>query len=201
MTQRNAHHREVALTQHTRLQLVQGDLVEEHADAIVNAANSYLQQGGGLAGAIARRGEPQIQQESSRWVEQHGPVAHDRPAYTSAGSLACRHIIHAVGPVWGSGDEDRKLSSAVWGSLVVADELSLSSIAIPAISTGIFGFPKEKASRVILTTVRDYFSKVADTGLTLVRIVILDRPTLVAFTAAWDEQDFGSQRTPESASG
>jgi O-acetyl-ADP-ribose deacetylase (regulator of RNase III) len=193
MTQPDALQREVELTQQTRLQLVQEDLVEEHVDAIVNAANSYLQHGGGLAGAIARHGGPQIQQESSRWVQQHGPVPHDRPAYTSAGSLTCRYIIHAVGPVWGSGDEDRKLSSAVWGSLAVADHLKLGTISIPAISTGIFGFPKDRAARVILQTVREYFSKVSNTGLILIRIVILDRPTLDAFTAAWDEQDFASQ--------
>jgi O-acetyl-ADP-ribose deacetylase (regulator of RNase III) len=190
MTHLSTIQREVALTQRTKLQLVQGDLVEENIDAIVNAANSYLQHGGGLAGAIASRGGPQIQQESRRWVQQHGLVTHDQPAYTSAGSLVCRYIIHAVGPVWGSGDEDRKLSSAVWGSLTVADRLKLSSLSIPAISTGIFGFPKERASRVILQTVRDYFSKVSNTSLTLVRIVILDRTTLEVFAAAWDTQDF-----------
>src|SRR5574340_23751 len=125
-----------------RLQLVEGDITAEQVDAIVNAANSHLLHGGGLAGALVRHGGDVIQQESNAWVRAHGPVSHTRPAWTSAGRLPARYILHAVGPVWGEGDEDSKLSAAVQGSLSLADELGLVSLALPAISTGIFGFPK-----------------------------------------------------------
>ena len=108
---------------------MQGDITQEQVDAIVNAANSHLQHGGGVAGVIAHKGGQVIQQESHAWVRAHGPVSHAKPAYTSAGRLPCRYIIHAVGPVWGAGDEDHKLSAAVRGSLERADELNLRSIS------------------------------------------------------------------------
>src|SRR5512144_2508720 len=89
-----------------RLQIVQGDITDEHVDAIVNAANRHLAHGAGVAGAILRKGGRVVQDESDRWVSQHGTVTHAEPAYTRAGSLPCRYVIHAVGPVWGEGDED-----------------------------------------------------------------------------------------------
>src|SRR5687768_13562063 len=82
------------------LVLEHGDLTESDADAIVNAANSQLLHGGGVAGAIVRRGGPSIQAESDAWVDQHGPATHTRPGLTGAGTLPARAIIHAVGPVW-----------------------------------------------------------------------------------------------------
>src|SRR3989337_1720596 len=88
-----------------RLLIVQGDLTQERVDSIVNAANEYLQHGGGVAAAIARRGGAQIQAESNAWVQEFGPIRHDAPADTQAGNLTCRHVIHAVGPVCGEGDE------------------------------------------------------------------------------------------------
>ncbi len=166
-------------------QLVQGDLTEELVDAIVNAANSYLRHGGGVAGAIVRRGGPQIQVESNAWVQEHGTVSHAQPAYTTAGRLPCRYVIHAVGPVWGEGDEDSKLVAAVNGALRLADHLSLASLALPAISTGIFGFPKQRAAGVILSSVQEYFLQSPDSGLRQVRLTIIDRPTLDAFLEVW----------------
>jgi O-acetyl-ADP-ribose deacetylase (regulator of RNase III) len=168
------------------LQLVQGDLTKEQTDAIVNAANSHLQHGGGVAGAIARAGGPQIQAESNAWVRQHGPVAHDHPAYTSAGNLPCQTVIHAVGPIWGEGDEDAKLAAAVKGSLELADQLKLASIAIPAISTGIYGFPKDRAAGVILLTIHEYFTSNPASSVKLVRLTLIDQPTLQAFLQAWE---------------
>ena len=91
------------------LQIVQGDITHENVDAIVNAANEKLKHGGGVAAAISRRGGPAVQRESDQWIEEHGPVSHAEPAYTSAGELPAQYVIHAVGPVWGSGDEDAKL--------------------------------------------------------------------------------------------
>ena len=167
------------------LQLVQGDLTLEQVDAIVNAANANLLHGGGLAGAILRRGGPSIQAESDAWVRQHGPVKHERPAYTSAGSLPCRYVIHAVGPVWGEGGEDDRLAAAVRGALQVAVELGLVSVALPAISTGIFGFPVERAANLILFNIRSFCTAQPDVSLRLVRLVELDAAKLETFRRAW----------------
>jgi len=169
-----------------RLQLVEGDLTEEAVDAIVNAANSHLQHGGGVAGAISRRGGPQVQEESNVWVRRHGPVTHDHPAYTSAGRLPCRYVIHAVGPIWGAGDEDAKLARAVRGSLQQAEELKLQSLALPPISTGIFGFPKERAAAVILEAIQEYFAGLQHSSLETVRLTVIDQPTLAACRSAWE---------------
>jgi O-acetyl-ADP-ribose deacetylase (regulator of RNase III) len=168
------------------LQLVQGDLTTETVDAIVNAANSHLQHGGGVAGIIVLRGGHKIQAESDAWVREHGPVSHAEPAYTCAGRLPCRYVIHAVGPVWGEGNEDTKLTAAVAGSLRLADQLGLSSIAFPAISTGIFGFPKERAANVIYSAISAYFTQQPSSSLQLVRLTLFDQPTVNAFLNVWD---------------
>src|SRR5512143_4256941 len=138
------------------IQIVQGDITTEAVDAIVNAANEHLQHGGGVAWAISKKGGSTIQKESDAWIRHHGAVSHARPAWTSGGQLPAKYVIHAVGPVWGDGDEDNKLESAVTGSLRVAEELKCSSIALPAISTGIFGFPKERAAEIIFSTLETY---------------------------------------------
>jgi O-acetyl-ADP-ribose deacetylase (regulator of RNase III) len=167
------------------LQLVRGDITTETTDAIVNATNQYLQHGAGVAGAIVRRGGPAIQRESDAWVQIHGPVSHAAPAWSSGGNLPCRIVIHAVGPVWGDGDEDSKLAGAVTGSLRVADELGLASIAFPAISTGIFGFPKERAAGVMFASIRGYLDK--PSGIKLVRLVLYDVSTITVFEKAWHD--------------
>jgi O-acetyl-ADP-ribose deacetylase (regulator of RNase III) len=173
------------------LQLVQGDITSEQVDAIVNAANEYLQHGGGVAGTISRRGGPAIQQESDTWVSEHGPVNHSEPAVTSGGNLPCRYVIHAVGPVWGEGDEDIKLAETVTGSLRAADKLDLASIALPAISTGIFGFPKERAAGVIFSAIANYFTGKPDSTVSQVRMTLYDQPALAAFTKIWHEKGWG----------
>lgn len=176
-----------------QLQIVRGDLTMETVDAIVNAANSYLQHGGGVAAAIARRGGPQIQAESDAWVRSHGPVSHSEPAYTHAGNLPCKYVIHAVGPVWGEGEEEDKLVAAITGSLKLAEQLQLFSIAFPAISTGIFGFPKEAAAGVIFEAILSYFSQNPHSGLKLVRLTLYDQPTLDAFLTIWREKGLGDK--------
>jgi O-acetyl-ADP-ribose deacetylase (regulator of RNase III) len=168
------------------LELVQGDITAEKVDAIVNAANARLQHGGGVAAVISLRGGPLVQQESDAWVRRHGPVTHARPAVTTAGTLPCRFILHAVGPVWGEGDEDAKLRSAVTGCLACAEELQLGSLALPAISTGIFGFPKERAAAIILGAIAAHFDRGWRACLQIVRIMVYDPPTAAAFAAAWD---------------
>ncbi len=167
------------------LQIAEGDITQERVDAIVNAANKHLSHGGGVAGAISRRGGPQIQAESDAWVQQHGPVKYAEPAYTHAGNLPCRYVIHAVGPMWGEGDEAVKLSAAISGSLRLADRLELTSIALPAISTGIFGYPKQEAAEVILTSILEYFAQNTASGLQTVRLTLYDRPTIQAFQSVW----------------
>ena len=176
---------ETVLPSGQTVQLAQGDITAETTDAIVNAANAHLRHGAGVAGAILRRGGETIQRESDAWVQSHGPVSHAAPAWTSSGNLPCRIVIHAVGPVWGDGDEDAKLAAAVTGSLHVADELRLASIAFPAISTGIFGFPKERAAGVMFASIREYLAK--PSGLKLVRLVLYDPATITAFEKAWHD--------------
>jgi O-acetyl-ADP-ribose deacetylase (regulator of RNase III) len=160
--------------------LVQGDITAEAVDAIVNAANNRLAHGGGVAGAIARRGGPAIQTESNAWVQAHGPVPHEKPAVTGAGRLPCKAVIHAVGPVWGAGGEDAKLRAAVLGALGAAADRGFVSLSLPAISTGIFGFPKERAARVILQAIEDFAGGPA-VSLREIRIAILDDPTMAPF--------------------
>lgn len=178
------------LTEQARLEIAQGDLTQERVDAIVNAANNHLSHGGGVAGAIARAGGPIIQQESEDWVRQHGLVSHDEPAYTSAGEMPCKVVIHAVGPVWGEGLEDSKLAEAITGSLRRAEELNLESIAFPAISTGIYDFPKERAARVFFKTFKNYFAQHPDSPLRLVRLTLWDSETVDLFMResrlSWD---------------
>src|SRR5215207_9703425 len=152
------------------LQIVQGDITIESVDAIVNAANEHLQHGGGVARTISKKGGPGIQKESDAWIQQNGPVPHSHPAWTSGGLLPAKYVIHAVGPVWGDDDEDNKLADAVTGSLRVADELKLTSIAIPAISTGIYGFPKERAAKIVFSAIDQYFAKAQASNIQKIRI-------------------------------
>jgi O-acetyl-ADP-ribose deacetylase (regulator of RNase III) len=167
------------------LQIVQGDITTEEVGAIVNAANEHLQHGGGVAWAIVRRGGDVIQTESDKWIQQHGLVSHAHPAWTLGGALPAKYIIHAVRPVWGDGDEDKKLADAISGSLRVGDELKLESIAMPAISTGIFGFPKERAAAIIFAAIEKYFSEVQNSMLRKIRIVLFDDATIQPFLKIW----------------
>jgi O-acetyl-ADP-ribose deacetylase (regulator of RNase III) len=176
---------ERVLSTNQTLQIVQGDITLEKVDAIVNAANEHLQHGAGVAGAIVRRGGEVIQRESNEWVRKHGPVSHDQPAWTSGGRLPAKYVLHAVGPVWGEGEEDVKLADAVTGSLRLADELKCSSISIPALSTGIFGFPKERAAEIIIKTIEVYFSQAPASGLKQVRLVLLDKASVDSFLKFW----------------
>ena len=169
------------------IQIVQGDITIEEVDAIVNAANEFLQHGGGVARTISTKGGSTIQKESNAWVLQHGRVSHARPAWTSGGNLPVKYVIHAVGPVWGDGDEDSKLESVVTGSLRVADELECSSMAMPAISTGIFGFPKDRAAGIIFSAIEKYFVE-NSSGLITVRLALYDQPTVDVFIKSWRDK-------------
>jgi O-acetyl-ADP-ribose deacetylase (regulator of RNase III) len=179
--------RQVSLSNGVRFSLVHGDLTRAPVEAIINAANARLQHGGGVAGAISRSGGGSIQRESNAWVERHGPISPDRPALTGAGTLPCQYVIHAVGPVWGEGDEDQKLSMAVSSALQLAEEEGMRSVALPAISTGIFGFPKPRAASVILAALEEYAVQHPTPSLQEVWLVLWDNPTLEIFMKAFDD--------------
>lgn len=136
----------------TDLELVQGDITEMDTEAIVNAANANLILGAGVAGAIRTKGGPAIQEECDRI----GGTYVGGAVVTGGGNLRARYVVHAVGPRKGEGDEDEKLKNATLNSLKRADEKSMESISFPAISTGIFGFPIDRAAGIMLNTVRDY---------------------------------------------
>lgn len=159
------------------LRLVHGDITEERVDAIVNAANSYLQHGGGVAAAIVRKGGPIIQEESNKI----GYVPVGQVAITTAGDLPAKKVIHAVGPRWGEGDEDNKLRSAVWNSLLRAHQEKFSSIALPAISSGIFGFPKDRCAQILVQTALDFCAQHPNSSLREIRFTLIDEPTVAVF--------------------
>ena len=180
--------REHSLPLGRRLQLVHGDITLASVDALINAANAQLQHVGGVAGAIARRGGLAIQTESDTWVRKHGPISHDAPALTSGGKLLSRYVIHVVGPIWGEGDEDHKLYSAVQGALQMADKCGIKSVALPAISTGIYGFPKARAAHVILDVIFAYFEEQLDSKLRSVEIMLMDQQSVTAFVDELDSR-------------
>jgi O-acetyl-ADP-ribose deacetylase (regulator of RNase III) len=159
-----------------RIRIVRGDLTESEVDAIVNAANSYLQHGGGVAGAIVRKGGGIIQEESNRIG--HVPVGHC--AVTTGGKLKARHVIHAVGPRWGEGNEEEKLRNAVWNTVMRATEEGFESISMPAISGGIFGFPKERCAEIIVETTVLFLRETA-TSLKEINFFLVDEELIGFF--------------------
>jgi putative ATPase len=165
------------------LSLEQGDLTQARVDAIVNAANEQLAHGGGLAGAIVRRGGAVIQHESDAWVRAHGPAGHDRPALTGAGALPAKAIIHAVGPVWrgGAHGEPEALRAAYASALALAEAQGFTSVAFASISTGIFGYPVEPAAAIALQAVLDFCAAHPGAAPRDIRFILLDAPTVAVF--------------------
>jgi O-acetyl-ADP-ribose deacetylase (regulator of RNase III) len=141
------------------LELVEGDITEMQTDAIVNAANAQLILGGGVAGAIRKKGGPKIQEECNKI----GGTFVGGAVITTAGNLKAKYVIHAVGPRMGEGNEDEKLKNATLNSLKLANENNLKSISLPAISTGVFGYPIERCAEIMLKTTIDYLK--SKTGL------------------------------------
>ncbi len=150
------------------LQLAQGDITDRADDAIVNAANSDLILGAGVAGAIRRKGGPSIQDECSRigFCEVGDAVV------TTGGNLPANFVIHAVGPRWGEGHEIEKLRNAAINSLKRADEAKIKTVSFPAISTGIFGFPLELAAETLLDAIWSYLSQT--TQIQTVTFILFD---------------------------
>ncbi len=168
------------------LVVTMGDITEERVDAIVNAANENLNHGGGLAAAIVRKGGHIIQEESNKL----GRVPTGQARATTGGKLHAKYVIHAVGPRWIGGDkgEEALLRSAVRSALEEASILRVRSIAFPAISTGIFGYPVEPAAHAIISEIVSYLKyKSSNSSLRLVKIVLFDKPTYEVFEKVANE--------------
>jgi O-acetyl-ADP-ribose deacetylase (regulator of RNase III) len=163
------------------IELVQGDITELDTDAIVNAANAQLQLGGGVAGAIRRKGGPSIQAECDH-AAARGPIRVGEAAITGAGQLKAKHVIHAVGPRMGMDTpEDELLANATRAALKLAEEHGLKSIAFPAISTGIFGYPIRRCAVIMVgTTVKHLKGK---TGLERVVFCLFTKDDCTVFEA------------------
>lgn len=159
----------------TILELIEGDITDQTTDAIVNAANSALQMGGGVAGAIRRRGGPRVQEQCNNI----GSINVGEAVITTGGNLPTKYVIHAVGPIHGVEHEDEKLKDATLNSLMLADKNNLKSITFPAISTGIFGFPKDRCAIIMLSTTVAYLE--GPTKLEKVVFCLYDKKTLEIF--------------------
>jgi len=138
----------------SKIKLIQGDITELNTDVIVNAANAQLIMGGGVAGAIRRKGGPLIQEECNKI----GGSFVGGAVMTTGGNLKAKHVIHAIGPRMGEGDEDQKLKNATLNSFKLMDKHKLKRISFPAISTGIFGYPIEKCAKIMISTAKEYLS-------------------------------------------
>lgn len=166
------------------VELVRGDITRESTDAIVNAANSSLLGGGGVDGAIHRAGGPAILEACKRLRATSGTCPTGQAVITPAGQLACRYVIHAVGPVWqgGANREAALLASAYQACLHLADQHGVRSIAFPSISTGAYGYPEPAAAVVALGAVRDHL--MGGSAVTRVRFVLFADGTLATYQAA-----------------
>ena len=142
----------------TRIKLVFGDITKLEVDAIVNAANSSLMGGGGVDGAIHRAGGPAILDECRKIVARQGRCETGNAVITSGGNLPAKYVIHTVGPIWrgGNNNEAKLLENAYSNSLKLAVENGVETIAFPNISTGIYGFPKQKAAEIAIVTVSKF---------------------------------------------
>jgi O-acetyl-ADP-ribose deacetylase (regulator of RNase III) len=167
-----------------RIELVQGDITQQHVDAIVNAANSQLAGGGGVDGAIHRAGGPEIMQETTEKYPEGCPTG--SAVASGAGQLPVKYLLHAVGPVWKGGrqGEAELLASACRACLKLAVELNCSSIAFPALSAGAYGYPVDLAAANLVKTTMDFVRWHRKPSL--VRFVLFDQGAFGAFARAVD---------------
>jgi len=167
---------EIRISNDKIIRLVKGDITEQNVDVIVNPANSYLKHGGGVAGAIVRKGGKIIQIES----DKIGFVPVGSSVITTSGELPCEAIIHTVGPKMGEGNEDFKLSKSIHSCLSLASENSYKNISIPAISSGIFGFPKDRCANILLDESIKFLQN-NNTSIEIIEFCIIDDETLFHF--------------------
>ena len=166
----------------TTIKLYRGDITELDTEAIVNAANASLIMGGGVADAIRRKGGPDIQEECNKI----GKISVGEAVTTGAGNLKAKYVIHAVGPRYGEGEEDEKLRNATRNALERAGEKRVRSIAFPAISTGIFGFPLERAAKIMVTAVKNFL--LTPSSLELITFALFDEEAYHIFAQELREQ-------------
>lgn len=159
------------------LRLIKDDITTRNVDVIVNPANSLLKHGGGVAKSIVTKGGKIIQEESNKI----GFVPVGKSAITSSGNLPCTAVIHTVGPKMGEGDENSKLRMAVYSALKLASEKNFSSISIPAISSGIFGFPKDRCATIIVEEIKNFIKENYDSPLNIFEMCVYDDETFVYF--------------------
>jgi O-acetyl-ADP-ribose deacetylase (regulator of RNase III) len=173
-------------TQHGKtLELVQGDITEQTVDALVNAANSRLAGGGGVDGAIHRRGGPEIMRETARRYPDGCPTG--SAVISGAGNLPAKYVIHAVGPVWRGGHkgEPELLRSAYRTALELAREHACRGVALPSLGTGAYGYPIDQAARIALAAASEFLEEKGP--VELVRFVLFGADALAAFAAAFEE--------------
>jgi len=164
------------------LELAESDITEMQTEAIVNAANTQLILGGGVAGAIRRKGGPTIQEECNTQYSLRNKIGGTfvgGAVKTTAGNLKAKYVIHAVGPRMGEGNEDEKLKNATLNSLKLADESNIKSVSFPAISTGVFGFPIQRCAEIMLKTTIDYLK--GQTGLEKVAFCLFGQDSYAVF--------------------
>ena len=164
-----------------RIEIIRGDITKQRVDAIVNAANSSLMGGGGVDGAIHRAGGPAILEECKKIVARQGGCPTGEAVLTTGGNLPAKFVIHTVGPVWNGGktNESEKLADCYKNSLLLAVENSLSTIAFPNISTGIYGYPKRDAAKIAIQSVIEFLIK--DMVITKVYFVCFDEENFILY--------------------
>jgi O-acetyl-ADP-ribose deacetylase (regulator of RNase III) len=164
--------------------VVLGNLLEERVDGIVNAANSHLAHGGGVAGAISAAAGAALDDEGERIVRARGPIPAGSAVLTTAGRLPFRGVIHAVGPRLGEGDEAERLASALRAAFGIAHDEGWSSLSFPAVSSGIFAVPADVCARAYLRAVDRFFAEHPGTPLKTIRLVLFPGPMADAVQAA-----------------
>lgn len=187
----------IPITKRAMLTLLQGDITEQSADAIVNAANSSLMGGGGVDGAIHRAGGPAILEECKQIREKYGPLLPGRAVSTTAGNLAARYVFHTVGPVWQGGNhgESKVLANCYQYCIRLAHGMKLRSIVFPSVSTGAFGYPVQQAAPLALDAVRMALS--AGATVEDVTFCLFDKATLAIYEEAAREM-FGEAASEEA---
>lgn len=175
---------EVTINQ-VKLHIIQGDITQQSTDAIVNAANPSLMGGGGVDGAIHRAGGPAILDECKQIVARQGRLPTGKAVMTTGGNLTAKYVIHTVGPIWHGGNkgEPELLASAYQESLKLAAENNLNSISFPSISTGVYGYPVNQASKLAINAAITFLSH-STTSLKEVVFVLFDSQTFGAYSSA-----------------
>jgi len=169
----------------TRLVALTGDLTGQEVDAIVNAANVELDHGGGVAGAISRAAGPQVQDESDAWVDEHGPLQDGQAAVTGAGRLPAQVVVHVAGPIHDPirDDNEARLRAAVLAALDAVADQNLRTVAFPAISAGIYGYPRDEATLVLVQAAAAWVAEHPE-ALDEIRLVAFDDDACEDFRAA-----------------